>query len=62
MWTDNGCTGNLFELLRLDSMRDMDWGTRLAIALDCVRGVACLHRMGMLVTNPVPIPTSHLPV
>ena len=37
------CRGSLFELLRLDSMAELDLGARLGLAIDCASGVAYLH-------------------
>lgn len=34
------CRGSLFELLRLDTMADLDLGSRLGLAIDCACGVA----------------------
>ena len=37
------CHGSLFDRLRIKSDTGIDWDTRLAYAVDCARGVACLH-------------------
>jgi len=37
------CQGSLYELLRLPEYRQLDWGERLSTAIDCARGVACMH-------------------
>ena len=37
------CVGNLFEYVRLAETGLQDWEHRLMLAIDCARGVACLH-------------------
>ena len=37
------CSGSLFELLRSDAGRSMDWELRLFLMSDCARAVALLH-------------------
>lgn len=37
------CQGSLYELLRMDEYIKLDWGERLSMAIDCARGVVCMH-------------------
>lgn len=37
------CQGSLYELLRMNEYTKLDWGERLSMAIDCARGVACMH-------------------